>query len=305
MAPSSQRVIATSIAAAGPRRRWAGLAALALLATGCAGLTPGYTVVLSQDILEIKNNLGKLSEAQSATDHKLDYSLGQVNENLQTRNDQLKTSIEDIAKRINDQRGEMEQLRAKLEELSFALDSLKKKLDMTTGVGATPTPAGDATLPGPGATPPAAGGSPVDQAIANGLSLYNTGRFKEAREAFRQALDQKPADSDKALEIQFWLAESCLGDKDLTAAFENYTNVIRTNPSHLKAWVSLERMADIQVQQNDPARALEWYKQIRDNNPNYQDIERVKGKIARLEPGGAGVTAVPTPGPTPTPAPDH
>ena len=250
----------------------------------------------------MKNTLGKLSEAQSSSDRKLSYSVDQINTNLQTRNDQLKTSLDDLSKRLQDQSTEIDSLHKKVEDLSFAVDSLSKKLGMSAGgVGTpnntvtpdvTPTPA-----PQPGdVTPPAAGGSPVDQAFASGLTLYQTGRFKEAREAFRQALEQKPEpEVNKAVDIQFYLAEACLADHDTDAAVENYTHVINTMNTHPKAWVSLERLADIMTQKGNSAKALEWYKEIVSLNSKYPDIQRVKDKIAKLESGGGGVTASPTP----------
>jgi TolA-binding protein len=280
------------------RRRWAfarrgrlagaGLVLASMFLVGCSTLSPGDTVVLSRDMLAIKNDVATIKESQGALDRKLDYSINTMSDGMQNRNSAMTASVDDIAKRLADQSTQMDNLRTRVEELNFALDRLSKQLAMTTGVGEM---TGDTS-----GTPPA--GRPLDQAFAKGLSLFNGGQYGEARGAFQQALDLKPADAGKTQEIQFWLGRACLELNDLPAAENNLTQAILANAESPIAWEGLEYLADLKVRQGDAQRASEWYKQIVDRNPNYSAIERVRSKLARLA-SGAGMPTAPTPTATP------
>ena len=90
---------------------------------------------------------------------------------------------------------------------------------------------------------------------------------------------------DQAVEVNFYLGECAIGSKDLPMAEKRYYDAIIAKPNHDKAWVSLERMADIKAEQGDNKKAVQMLEQIVSNKPAYQDIDRVRQKIANLQAG--------------------
>jgi TolA-binding protein len=281
---------------------------LAVIMTGvtlsaCAGLTPSDNGLIARDMLEIKNKLNEVSANQASSDRMLEAALSGIDVSLKDREDIVKNVIDDMEKRMREQNDEIQRVRAQLQEMTFALDSLSKRLGMSDNAAATATsPVADTTgaaidpaAPAPTDTQ-APVGAAVDQAISSAMRQYSIGNYTEAREGFRQALEQQP-DDEKKVEILFWLGETCNQLKDYPVALDNYWAVINLKPDNIRAWKSLERMAGIKDIQGDFPRALEMLQQIESLYPNYPDIADVKAKISEIQ------AKVAPPEPTPEPAP--
>ena len=69
---------------------------------------------------------------------------------------------------------------------------------------------------------------------------------------------------------------------DLKAAYDQYTQLITSNPSHNLAWRSLERLAEINEKQGRQDDALRLYDQILSTNPGYEGFERVEQRVKQL-----------------------
>jgi TolA-binding protein len=192
----------------------------------------------------------------------------------------------------------MRGLRSQMEALSFAVDALSKRLNIGPVAGGGASGAGAGA--GAGASAPAAAGT-VEPIMTSAQRQFNLQNYPAARDEFLRALNQNPT-GDQRIEILFWLAESYSKLNDLENAKKYYTQLIKENPSHIKAWASLERLANLQLAQGDKDNALVMLQQIVNDYPKYPDIGRVKATIEQIQQGAQPSAATPTPGPT-TPPP--
>jgi TolA-binding protein len=217
----------------------------------------------------------------------------------------------DLEKRVREQTDELQKLRTQLETLTYTLDSMGKRMGMggaTGSLGASgsenpfaPGPAGT-----PGTAPATASGTETmsagnaGEALTRALNQFNLGNFIQARQGFEQALQMNPTLDQKA-ESLFFLAESCYNLKDLEPAEKYYKDVISAKNTDPKAWVSLERVANINIEKGEP-QDLDYAKvlleQITGVFPQYKypDIERVRQTLEqinqRLSGGAAPGVAV-------------
>ena len=255
------------------------------LLAACAGYVPANNAMIERDMLEIRSRLNEYLEKQDTTQRKLEYWFSATEEGFKGRNDTLIAAIGDLEKRTRDLLNENEQLRGRIEELGVKIDRLDRRQSPGEAWGGgelnwKPPEAG----PQPGAPDNATSGlTTADQAYLNALRFFNAGKYQEAREGFRQALEQKPEQSKK-IEILYWLAESCSKLKDNTAAYNNYYELMQTDPRHPRAWASLERMADIYIERGDTEQAIRMLRQIEQVNPDYPEIDRVRATIQKIAP---------------------
>ncbi|MCL5269575.1 MAG: tetratricopeptide repeat protein [bacterium] len=292
-------------------RRWAlviVLGGLLVVPMACETLTASNDA-MAKDVLAIRNKLDKWIEEQASSNRQNTQVLNSIYDNLQGRNDAVKTSLEDLEKRNRDLVSEIDKLNAKVEELTFAVDTVSKTMNIRTNpmdIGTTATsPAAPGVGPG-GVTP--APGNAAEQAYNNATELFNAGDYAKALEAYNQALSLNPEGALK-LDVLYQIAECQYKLNDLAKAKTSYWTVITTNNGDLKAWQSLERIADIELSQGDLLNALIHLQQIETEYKNYQNIEAVRAKIAQIKsksggaPGGGapGGGATPAPGPPATP----
>lgn len=277
------------------------------LLSACAAFAPSDDGLVAHDMLEIKNKLNEVAANQASSDRMIEAALTGIDVSLKDREEIVKNVIDDMEKRMREQNDEIQRVRSQLQEMTFALDSLSKRLSMGNGM-LSPEPNASAnqaeTTPG-GTTANATPGfsdAAVDQAITSAMRQYSIGNFTAAREGFRQALEQQP-DDEKKVEIMFWLGETCNQLQDFPVALENYWAVINLRPDHVRAWKSLERMAEIKQKQGDLPRALELLQSIASIYPTYPDIEDVQTRITEIQAQMAPPEPTPEPTPAPTPAP--
>lgn len=267
-----------------PSSRITGIAvslSLALVVlTACASpiiATPGSS--LARDILEIKDKLDKNIEQQNKATSKQDYMYNSMNENLTAQKDTMQNTLDDLTKQMRTQADELQKLRNQVQELTFLIKPGAPGTNPGTApLGQTPAPAAAGATPPPGPNAPA-------QAIASAQNSLNAGQYEQAREGFRQALELNPT-MDQKIEAYFGLAEACNKSNDTASAVDNYTKVIYTDPKHPKAWVSLERIADIRIKEGDNKMALKLLESIVNNYPQYPNIDQVKATIAKLKGSG-------------------
>lgn len=278
-----------------PLRATFGVASLGLLLGGCASLAPQNQALLARDMLEVKNKLDKQIEEQSSYQRRTEYTLGKLSEDAQSNSEIQKNAVDDLERRMREMIDEMQKLRAQVEELEFSVTSGKS----TTGAGSTftspadpnaaagPLPGAPAPAPGtPADSAAAGGGSALDQALMSAQNQFNLGRFAEAREGFRRALELNPQ-GDKRLDVLFGLAETSNKLKDFPTAIESYKQLIRANPQSPRAWTGLHRMAEIKIEQGEKDEALRLLKQF-DANQNYPEIARIKELRQQVEGASAG-----------------
>lgn len=248
---------------------------------------------ISKDVVETKLLVQRMADEQGQNKRTMDYRLESLEEKIQSRNEFLNSSLSDIEKRMRQQNDELTALKKDVSALAFQIDALIKQLDMKP---ATPSKETSKML-----KPDQAGSDIFNEAYKQ----FTLGRYPEAKQGFDDAI-AKGLTGDMAVQAQFYLGESFYRQNDLKSAYDNYTKLITSNPSHALAWQSLERLAEISQKQGRNADALRLYEKILTTYPNYEGIDRVKEQIQALrsqagsQPGGA---AAPGQAPSPTPAP--
>lgn len=258
------------------------------LATGCGSLIPNDDGTLTRHVLDTKYAVERLSEEQAQSKRTIDYRLETLEGKVQTRNDVLNSNLGEIDKRIRQQAEETASLKREIAELAFQIDTLIKKLELQP------------SRPSKETTEILNREDSLDQLYNEAFRQYSLGNYEPARQGFEQAL-AGGLFGDKAVQAQFYLAESLNRESKLDQAEETYTKLITSNPSHTLAWQSLERLAEIQEKQGRPADALSFYKQIELSNPTYEHIERVKEKIKALEESAPPAENAPPAQAPPTP----
>lgn len=223
----------------------------------------------AQDIYDIKAMVRQMSDEDKSTKRMMEHRLGALEEKVQSRNELLNTNLTELEKRIQAQNDELTGLRKDVAQLSFQLETLSNTLNIKP----------------PEMSEQSAG---LVQSQDAGESIfddaqkqYNLGRYDAAKQGFQDAIG-KGLSGDKLIEAQYWLAESLYRIPDLKAAYDQYTKLITSNPSHNLAWRSLERLAEINEQQGRQDDALRLYDQIITTNPGYEGIDRVKQRVKQL-----------------------
>lgn len=240
--------------------------------TGCSSMgivPPGEGGAMAQDVYDIKAMVRQMSDDDKSTKRMMEHRLGALEEKVQSRNDLLNTNLTEIEKRIQSQNNEIASLRKEVAQLSFQLESIGTMLDIQPPELSQET-------------------SDLLQTQEDGEPLFdeaqkefNLGRYDAAREGFQAALDAGLS-GDKEIEAQYWLAESLFRVPELKAAYDQYTQLITSNPSHNLAWRSLERLAEINEKQGRQDDALRLYDQILSTNPGYEGFERVEQRVKQL-----------------------
>lgn len=245
------------------------------LLAGCGLITPPGESTVARDVVEMKYDIKSLLDAQGQSKRTIDYRLETLEELVQTRNELLNSSLGEIDRRIREQSDEIVSLKKEMAELIFQIDALIKRLDMkpaqTSAATARMLSSDDAG----------------ETLYTEAVKAYNLGQYEEARQGFEQAIESGLI-GDRAIQAQWYLSESLYSLEDYQSAYENYTRLITSNPSHSLAWQSLERLAEINREQGQPAQALDLYRQILARHPQYDSIERVKEKIEELKAQGVG-----------------
>ena len=258
---------------------------------GCESFPPTHSdSLLTRDVLEIKDTLNKSIEQQTAANRRLDSEVGQLVDASQGKKDALQTSIDDLSKRIQEQSEELVKLRQEVQ----ALSAFSHPGAPAGGLAAPPAPPPGQQPGFNSAQPPAPGPNTAMQAYQQAFKAYQAGDFQAARDGFQTALGANPGPELK-IDGQYWLAEAELKLDDKEGASKDFRSLILEHNDHPKAWISLERMADIELDQGKKESALKKLQQIADRNPHYANITRVRQKIAEIK-GGGGAAAEPAGG---------
>ena len=113
------------------------------------------------------------------------------------------------------------------------------------------------------------------------LQLYNTGNYKQAIEYFQLYL-KKYADQSHAGDANYWLAECHYSLDELDAALDSFEMTAARYPAHKSAPNALLKASIIYEEKGEKEKVLELLKKIEINHPNYEQMDRVKAKIAEL-----------------------
>ena len=89
--------------------------------------------------------------------------------------------------------------------------------------------------------------------------------------------------ADQKIDILFWLGDTCEQLGELEDARKHYSDLIKSNAQHTKAWVSFERIATIEKKQGNLDTALDMLNTIVKEHPGYPDAERVRSAIIEIK----------------------
>lgn len=252
--------------------RRASLILLPLMLAGCEYVgvrPPGEAGAVAQDVYDIKTMVRQMSDEDKSTKRMMEHRLGALEEKTQSRNELLNTNLTEIEKRIQAQNDEITALRKEVAQLSFQLETIGTMLDIKPPK-LSPETANLLETKAEG-----------DALFDDAQKQFNLGQYAAAKDGFEQAI-AKGLEGDRAIEAQYWLAESLFRTPDLKGAYDQYTRLITSNPSHALAWRSLERLAEINEQQGRQDDALRLYDQILTTNPGYEGIDRVQQRVKAL-----------------------
>jgi TolA-binding protein len=270
--------------------KWFGAVAVLLpLLTACETIMPVNSRV-EQDVLEIKNKLNASLDRQAATERELSSQINSIAENQEKNSSLSVTTLDEIQRQIRTQNDELNKLRGMVEGLSIAMRDRTSPDMQRNYTPPSPNPNSlDTNPPGmtPGETTPAPppGEAGINQVVTQATELFNNGQYAQAKEAFTQALSQNPT-GDTRVEILFGLGETCNKLNDPAGAAQSYSDAILANKKNPKAWVALERLADIDIAQGNKDKAIKKLEYIA-NYQKYPDMARVQQKLNELKGGGA------------------
>jgi TolA-binding protein len=274
----------------------AGFLSLVLpLLTGCETMMPTSSNT-TQDIFEIKSKLNDNLDRQASNARMIDSQLNTLSQNLDKNNSVTSTAMDEMQRQLRAQAEEINKLRGEVEALNITIKNGigGARTAQTFGTpGETYSDEGTTGSQNQGLPPAGVNASPAGQALATATQLFNGGQYAQAKEAYTQALSQNP-DGDLKVDILFGLGETCLKLNDVVGAGDSYKQVIKSAPKNAKAWISLERMADIDIAQGNKAAAITKLEYIA-KYPRYRDLARVQQKLAQLK--GANNSDTPTPSP--------
>jgi len=240
---------------------------------------PGETNV-KKDIHQISSDVQRLIDEEASAKRQFEFRLSALEEKIQSRNESLNTNLRDIDGRLRDQNEEIIALREELSTLNYQLKTIATMLEIR------PSELSDE------ATVLLENRKRGEASYEEGQKQFNLGRYEAARKAFAEAISQG-IEGERAIESQYWMAESIYRLPDLDGAYDEYTTLISGNPGHPLAWRSLERLADINLQAGRTEDALKLFSEIANSNPGYEGIERVNERIAEINAAAAGGESAP------------
>ena len=264
--------------------------------SACGTWSGPSSLQLGKDLAGIEQRLDQYAKEQASSNRGINQMLQTLDEELKNNNQIVKTTLNDLGKSLREQTEALEQLRAEMQHLSISVNSLTRRIAIKEGMDPFSARASGMVSANDRNTtePTRSMATTVDQALSTGIRKFNAGDFQSARESFRVALEQDPEDVEKKIEILFWLAETGYKLEDYDAALDHYNQLIREDNAHPKAWVSLERMANIRLQQGDAARALSMLDFIEREYPDYEHIDRVRNTIERIRQQMMGDDTMPS-----------
>ncbi|WP_018295322.1 tetratricopeptide repeat protein [Mariprofundus ferrooxydans] len=109
-----------------------------------------------------------------------------------------------------------------------------------------------------------------------------SGRYDEAANGFNKQLDLYPKGeySDQAW---YWLGETRLAQNDGAKALNAFKYVVDHYPSSVKHAAALFKMAQISVDNKQPARAIEYYKRLIQEHADSDMAEQARAALNALE----------------------
>ncbi len=298
------------------RRRIAAAGAAALgLATlgGCVTKAEYTTLLMRVDRLEGE----KQAQARELQD------LRTRNADLSADADRLKVELRSMRgqldeksrpqSRLNDQLSSdfNEQVMAQLLEVRNRVIELETRLGVkppdsagaapATGAGglaatapAQPTPVGAPPLVAtPPTRPPVAGmpttpaGLPPSQQFQTGYNAFQSGRYKESRDAFLAYLAGKP-DPDLADDAQYWVGETFYNERQFDYALVAYDKLIKSYPKSDKVPAALLKQGLCFSSLNYTSDARVVFQKLVDSYPSSDEARTAREKLKELGAASRG-----------------
>ncbi|OPZ07761.1 MAG: hypothetical protein BWZ08_01641 [candidate division BRC1 bacterium ADurb.BinA292] len=271
------------------------LALLLILAVGgCAGLDMGGQQQLMKDIASLERKIDALADQQSESEHKIAAQLGSVTNNLDQRGGVTLNAVEQLSDRMLAVEQALDEIEASIERLASELESQARSQRNLSQLNPSSrieeprpretTPAENPVSPiesSPVTAQPSVPSGDIETLVTEAQHQINMGNHDQGIEILEQAMEQSPT-KDQQIEIHYWLGEAHFLTNRLPDAFGHYNDLIHLDPRSARAWNSLERMAEIRVNQDrceDAIKLLDNFKQY----PNYDGIDRVNRLRERAE----------------------
>lgn len=306
------------VVARGRRAAATGAAALALATLGGCVTKAEYTTLLMRvDRLEGE----KQAQAKELQD------LRTRNADLSADADRLKVELRSVrgqideksrpASRLNDQLSSdfNEQVMAQLLEVRNRVIELETRLGVRPpdSAGAAPVSgsgAGDlaatapaqapvgapplvATSPTPTTRPPVAGmpttpaGLPPSQQFQTGYNAFQSGRYKESRDAFLAYLAGKP-DPDLADDAQYWVGETFYNERQFDYALVAYDKLIKSYAKSDKVPAALLKQGLCFSSLNYTSDARVVFQKLVDSYPSSDEARTAREKLKELGAASRG-----------------
>lgn len=256
----------------------------AVLLTGC-GYRSVYTPNEMREIIEMRSMMDEDREQREGFYLKIESALNSVQKAQE--NDQLvsKELLDDVLSHLRRLEDEIEKSKTLLDVHTFTLDRMGQRM----GLGSSSVQPGqhennppDELEEGQMVEPAPFGQSALDRTLSIAHNAYNLGDFSDAREKFEISLELEPG-ADQKIDILFWLGDTCEQQGELQDARKHYSDLIKSNAQHVKAWVSFERIANIEKKQGNLDSALNMLSTIVKEHPGYPDAERVRAAIIEIK----------------------
>ena len=124
--------------------------------------------------------------------------------------------------------------------------------------------------------------SPEKEEYALAYNELRIGHTQQSVELFRTYLAKYPSGL-YANNAQYWLAEAYRVQKDNTAAYQAFTDVIEKYPNGVKVPDALLRLGMIEADKNNTAKAREYFTRIGSEFPKSQVAQIAQKKLLKLD----------------------
>lgn len=157
-------------------------------------------------------------------------------------------------------------------------------------VGAPPlvaTPPTATTRPPVAGMPTTAAGLPPSQQFQVGYNAFQSGRYKESRDAFLAYLASKP-DPDLADDAQYWVGETFYNERQFDYALVAYDKLIKSYPKSDKVPASLLKQGLCFSSLNYTSDARVVFQKLVDSFPTSDEARTAREKLKELGAASRG-----------------
>ena len=222
--------------------------------------------------LATQNNIAELKKGQATLEQRLSaieaIVKGQGISDLLAQIDQLKQDLNAVKGQLEEANHALEVADQRQKDLYVDTDGRLRKLE-----GTNPSAIGPA---------PIVGSAEAElKAFADAQTLSNTGKFKEAFEAYEDFLKTYP-NSTHAPDALYSLGYSQYSLKNYTASLSTQQKFLAQYPNHVKVPEAMFNAANSQIQLSDIDGAKKMLKALLEQHPNSEIASSAKKRLTVL-----------------------